>query len=690
VIVATDPYKYFRIEARELLEGLSRGILELEKGLWDKARIGRLLRLAHTLKGASRVVRLAGVAEGAHAIEELLAPYREGQRPVPEQGVSSLLRLLDTIAASVDAIEPAAVDGKAPAGPGPAAEDPLETVRVEVHEMDSLLDGVTEATVQVNALRRDTAEIEAAARLANLLVDALGPSRIGEPDGVDARGALTKARSLAEELERSLETVQRSVSVAVAQASSELLQVRDVANRLRLVPVASVFGPLERAARDAAQSLQKKVSFHATGGETRLDAHVIRVLRDALVQLVRNAVAHGIEAAADRAAAGKAPEGRVEIEVERRGERVAFRCRDDGMGIDVVALRRAAVSRGRLSASQANALDLDGIFGLILKGGLTTTRTVTEVSGRGIGLDVVRETAARLKGDVTVKSDRGRGTTIEICVPVSLLSLSVLVVDAGGSAASVPLDSVRRTLRLADSDIARSPAGDSIVHDGKVIPFVQLGTALRRPGTRTRGQKFSTAVVVESGTSLAAVAVDRLIGTANVVVRPIPPEADVDPIVSGASLDAEGNPQLVLHPGGIVAAALALSAEGPNAEAVSLRPILVIDDSLTTRMLEQSILESAGYEVTLAASAEEGLVRASERAYGLFIVDVEMPGMNGFEFVGRTRADPELKETPAILVTSRSSDEDRRRGREAGARAYIVKGEFDQGDLLRAIRALLG
>ena len=688
--MATDPYKYFRIEARELLEGLSRGILELEKGLWDKARIGRLLRLAHTLKGASRVVRLAGVAEGAHAIEELLAPYREGQRPVPEQGVSSLLRLLDTIAASVDAIEPAAVDGKAPAGPGPAAEDPLETVRVEVHEMDSLLDGVTEATVQVNALRRDTAEIEAAARLANLLVDALGPSRIGEPDGVDARGALTKARSLAEELERSLETVQRSVSVAVAQASSELLQVRDVANRLRLVPVASVFGPLERAARDAAQSLQKKVSFHATGGETRLDAHVIRVLRDALVQLVRNAVAHGIEAAADRAAAGKAPEGRVEIEVERRGERVAFRCRDDGMGIDVVALRRAAVSRGRLSASQANALDLDGIFGLILKGGLTTTRTVTEVSGRGIGLDVVRETAARLKGDVTVKSDRGRGTTIEICVPVSLLSLSVLVVDAGGSAASVPLDSVRRTLRLADSDIARSPAGDSIVHDGKVIPFVQLGTALRRPGTRTRGQKFSTAVVVESGTSLAAVAVDRLIGTANVVVRPIPPEADVDPIVSGASLDAEGNPQLVLHPGGIVAAALALSAEGPNAEAVSLRPILVIDDSLTTRMLEQSILESAGYEVTLAASAEEGLVRASERAYGLFIVDVEMPGMNGFEFVGRTRADPELKETPAILVTSRSSDEDRRRGREAGARAYIVKGEFDQGDLLRAIRALLG
>jgi two-component system chemotaxis sensor kinase CheA len=693
VSVATDPYKYFRIEARELLEGLSRGILELEKGLWDKERIARLLRLAHTLKGASRVVRLAGVAEGAHAIEELLAPYREGQRPVPEEEVSSLLQLLDTIATRVRAIEAPLAGAKTQAAPGPAKpakDEPLETVLVEVHEMDTLLDGVTEATVQVNVLRRDIVAIEGAARLANLLVDALGPRRVGGPDGVAARGALAKARSLAEELERSLEGVQRSSSVAVAQAGSELLQVRDAATRLRLVPVASLFGPLERAARDAAQSLQKKVVFRASGGETRLDAHVIRVLRDALVQLVRNAVAHGIEAAPERAATGKAPEGRVEIDVQRRGERVAFRCTDDGLGMDVVALRRAAVSSGHLSAPQANALDLDGLFGLILKGGLTTTRTVTEVSGRGIGLDVVREAATRLKGEVTVKSDPGRGTTIEICVPVSLLSLSVLVVDAGGTAASVPLDSVRRTLRLADSDIARSAEGDSIVHEGKVIPFVPLGMALRQQGAQTRRQKFATAVVVQSGTSLAAVAVDRLIGTANVVVRPIPPEADVDPIVSGASLDAEGNPQLVLHPEGIVAAAHARGAERPKAEATPLPPVLVVDDSLTTRMLEQSILESAGYEVSLAASAEEALVKAGERAYGLFIVDVEMPGMNGFEFVARTRADPALKQTPAILVTSRSSDEDRRRGREAGARAYIVKGEFDQGDLLRAIRELLG
>jgi two-component system chemotaxis sensor kinase CheA len=687
--VATDPYKYFRIEARELLEGLSRGVLELEKGMWDKERIGRLLRLAHTLKGASRVVRLVGVAEGAHAVEEVLAPYREGLRPVPEEDVSSLLRLLDTIGTHVSAIEPSAVDRKALPAPGTPADEPLETVRVEVHEMDNLLDGVTEATVHVNALRRDTGALERAVRLANLLVDSLG-REAGESDGAEARGALPRARSLAEELERTLETVQRSVSVTVAHASSELMQVRDAANRLRLVPVASVFGPLERAARDAAQSLQKKVAFHAAGGETRLDANLIVVLRDALVQLVRNAVAHGIEATSERTAAGKAPEGRVDMEVERRGERVAFRCRDDGRGVDVVALRRAAASAGRLTPSQADALDLDGIFSLILKGGVTTTRTVTEVSGRGIGLDVVREAAVRLKGEVTVQSDAGRGTTIEICVPVSLLSLSVLVVDAAGTRASVPLDSVRRTLRLADSDIARSAEGDSILHDGKVIPFVPLGSALRRPGAQTRGQKLSTAVVVQSGTALAAVAVDRLIGTANVIVRPIPPEADVDLIVSGASLDAEGNPQLVLHPAGIVAAARGRTGEHAKAEAVALRPILVVDDSLTTRMLEQSILESAGYEVALAASAEEALGKAAEQAYGLFIVDVEMPGMNGFEFVARTRADPILKATPAVLVTSRSSDEDRRRGREAGARAYIVKGEFDQGELLRAIRELLG
>jgi two-component system chemotaxis sensor kinase CheA len=688
--VATDPYKYFRVEARELLEGLGRGVLELEKA-WDKDLVSKLLRFAHTLKGAARVVKLADVAERAHAFEEALAPHRQRSGPIPGDHVGALLRLVDAIGERVRAIETGG-EG-APAGAAARMQpldEPLETVRIEVREMDDLLEGVTEATVHVNSLRRGGAAMDRVQRLASLLVDQLSVRRMGEPSAPGPVGSSAKVLSLAEELKRSLDVVERDVSVGVAQVSSELAQVRDAANRLRLIPASSLFVPLERTARDAALSLEKTVSFHASGGDTRLDAHVLLELRGALVQLVRNAVAHGIESREERGLAGKPVAGRVEIAVERRGDKVALHCKDDGRGIDVEALRRAAASRGLLSASDARTLGLQAVFKLILRGGLTTTRTATEVSGRGIGLDVVREAAARLKGEVSVRSEPGRGTDIELCVPVSLFSLTVLQFEVGGSAASVPFDSVCRTIRVPDAEIARSADGDSVLYEGQVIPFLSLAGALRRPTLAGGAARFHSAVVVRSGPALAAVGVDRLLGTADVVVRSLPPEVDAETIVSGASLDAEGNPQLVLDPGGILIAARARRSERVDMKVATRQPVLVVDDSLTTRMLEQSILESAGYEVQLAASAEEGLMKAAETSYSLFIVDVEMPGMDGFEFVAQTRADPVLRSIPAVLLTSRESDEDKRRGRAAGASAYIVKGEFDQGALLQTIRGLIG
>jgi two-component system chemotaxis sensor kinase CheA len=681
-----DPYRYFRIEAQELLEGLGTCVLGLEKAPSDKDLIGRLLRLAHTLKGASRVVKLAAIAEQAHAIEDVLAPFREGKDAVPQEELNRLLRLVDGIGARITSIDPAAEPEKA-ALARRVPEEASETVRVEIDEVDRLLESVTEATVLVNALGRQSASLEHAQRLAERIVDQLGPRRSGELGAATTRES--RVSSLSEELGASLERIRRDVAIGFEQVSSELRQVHDAANRLRLLPASSVFPSLERAARDAAQSLGKKIVFEASGGEVRLDAHVLAALRDALIHVVRNAVAHGIETEPERAAVGKPIAGRVALSVERRGHRIAVICQDDGRGVDVEAVRRVAASRGLLSAA-APLLDMQEVVRLLLQGGLTTASTVTEVSGRGVGLDVVRETAARLKGEANLRSAPGLGVTLEICVPVSLSSLQALVVDAAGVAASVPLHAVRRTLRLADSDIARSADSDTIVYDGNVIPFVPLAKALRRPMTSDRGRRHWSAVVVEAGTALAAVGVDRLVGTSNVVVRPLPPEAEVDVVVAGAALDAEGHPQLVLDPEGLVAAAHLGRGALAEPDSPPRWPVLVIDDSLTTRMLEQSILESAGYDVELATSAEEGLGKAKNKRYGLFVVDVEMPGMDGFDFVARTRADPVLRETPAILVTSRGSGEDRRRGRDAGASGYIVKGEFDQGHLLQTIRDLIG
>jgi two-component system chemotaxis sensor kinase CheA len=666
---------------------MAQGILRIEKDTPAPEVVGRLLRLAHTLKGAARVVRQPGIADLAHTVEGVLTAHREGGEPLSKEQGSELLGLVDEIASRLSALEPAS--GIAVAGPArPPAEEPPETLRVEIGEMDSLLRTVTEAGVRLGAVRKGLGAAGRLRDLAGLLVDLL-VARPGE-NGAGTSVGIVRARSLAEELRSSLDRFQRSLAVELDRVDRELVEIRDVAHRFRLIPAQTVFPSLERSVRDAAQTLGKRVVFEASGGEVRLDANVLASLRDALMHVVRNAVAHGVETEAERVALGKPPAGQVRLEVVRRGGRVAVVCSDDGRGIDVEAVRRAAVDRGIVPATEANSLPADRIVALLGAGGLTTSNAVTELSGRGIGLDVVRATASRLKGEMSIRSEAGRGATVEVLVPISIASLQGVVVEAAGELVAIPLDAVRQTLRVRDSEIVRSAESDSILHQGNLIPFLPLDGLLGRPGPAGRNRGVWPAVVVQAGLRSVAVGVDRLLGTSNIVMRALPGVVEAHPVVLGASLDAEGNPQLVLDAGGLVEAAERGRGVTTGEAQPRRAPVLVIDDSLTTRVLEQSILESAGYEVDLAVSAEDALAKAHDRRYGLFIVDVEMPGMNGFEFVAQSRSDAALRDTPAILVTSRNGVEDRRRGEQAGARAYFVKGEFDQGQLLETIRTLIG
>jgi two-component system, chemotaxis family, sensor kinase CheA len=726
-----DPYKYFRIEARELLDGMSRAVLELERGSGDSIAepVARILRMAHTLKGASRIVKQPGIADFAHEIEDIFAPYREKSGRVAAEHTNRALQILDGVGVKLAALDappiatadppPAPVaqtlsnargqtrtesPPEAPTMPAEtgrpkraaaavARDDAFETVRVELGEVDELLNGVAETSVQLTALRHEIENLERARRLANSLAETFARHGKFETEATGYVVSRSRILSVVEELQQRLERVTRSLSGGVQQVSAELDQVRESANFLRLLPPSVIFAPLERAARDAAQSLGKQVRFSAAGGSIRLDAHVLGGLRDALLHIVRNCVAHGIEAAAERRCNGKDECGAIRLTIERRENDVVFACRDDGRGIDVESVRRAAIQRGLLSPSAAADLDLDGAIRMILRGGFTTRESVDEISGRGIGLDAAREAAEKLKGRLEIRSEPGAGTTIEIRVPVSLSALMALEVESANTVAAIPISAVRRTVRIAASDVARSADSKTILFDGEPVPFLPLNRALLASAASAAldsKRPAWSAVIVESAGGRAAIAVDRLRAAANIVVRPLPRSARSSALVSGASLNAEGDPQLVLDPEALVARAKRAHARDVETAPRKRACVLVIDDSLTTRMLEQSILESAGYEVEIATSAEEGLEKARARQYGLFLVDVEMPGMNGFEFVSRTRADARLSKVPAILVTSRNAPEDRRRGEQAGASAYIVKGEFDQNYLLRMTRELVG
>jgi two-component system chemotaxis sensor kinase CheA len=692
-----DPYKYYRIEARELIDGLAKGVLQIERAPATADQSAQLMRIAHTLKGAARVVKQATSAELAHRFEEILEPYRGGGE-VPREHSEAMLRITDTLRAELDALgaETPAVAVVAPViAAAPAAlpraavvEEHFQSVRVDLAEMDSLLAGVSESVVQVSALQRHAEELAANRSTATSIISLLTPEA-GSMRGVPA-SSLARARLLLTDLQGALERQHRQLTSGLDRSETELRQVRDRADALRLVPAGMVFDRLERAARDAAIASNKDIVFETAGADQRLDGHVLSPLADALLHVVRNAADHGIELPAERIAADKPAQGRIELRVERRGNRLLFRCRDDGRGLDVNAIREAAVRSGKLTLAEAAVLDQQSAIDLLMRGGVSTKTAVTEISGRGVGMDVVRAMTDRLKGTVAVRSTFKQGTEVEISVPLSLTALPALVIEAGGLCVALPLDAVRRSLRLAQNEIGRSPEGETLIYDNNVLPLLTLADVLGSGGAQRVSRAALTVVIVESRGRLAGIVVDRLIGRSDIVVRPLPAAAGTLPLVAGAAFDAEGDPQLVIDPEGLIEAARSSRTAKPLAEARRQRHILVVDDSLTTRMLEQSILESAGYRVSLAVSAEDALELSRHARYDLFVVDVEMPGISGFEFVARTRADSVLRETPAVLVSSLSSDADKRRGAEAGASAYIVKGEFDQGGFLRTVRGLVG
>ena len=672
-----DRYKYFRIEAREILDGLAQGVIDLEKGV-SAPLVDRLLRLAHTLKGAARVVGQDEIAEHSHALEDLLMPCRaEGH--ASEERVAELLRALDGIEACLAALSPAPAAPTPPVAPSEPAviptpviapmpgEESLETARVELADLEGLLQSVTEARVHLEGISDHAETLSQLLRATRLLTDSL--------DG--------RTRALGERPCEELGALQRRMGRSLSLARQEFDEIRERASALRLLPATMLTSRLDRAVRDAAQTLGKHVRFEAFGGETRLDGHLLLSFRDALVHVVRNAVDHGIESPAEREAARKPAQGRVQLRIERQGTHVLLVCEDDGRGIDPAVVREAALRRGLVVPD-----DPDALLQTVLLPGFSTAPQVTAISGRGVGLDVLSETLRRFKGELTLRNVQGQGLQLTIRVPMHLSAIEGLAVEASGQIAHLPFGAVRRTVRVAEAEIRRGGSGVGLIFDGKLLPFCPLAELLGMPPAKD--PSAWTVVIVETHGRWAAVGVDRLLGTQELLIRPLPEAIPAQPLLEGVVFDPEGIPQPVLDPGGLIDG-VELHARAPvRAESPRRKPILIIDDSLTTRMLEQSILESAGYEVDLAVSAEEGLLKAAEREYGLFVVDVEMPGMNGFAFVEFTQSDARLQAVPSILMTSLSSPEDRQRGAEVGAKAYMVKGEFDQAYFLQAIHGLMG
>lgn len=673
-----DPYRYFRVEAHDLIAGLVEGVMRLERERAGQD-LERLLRMAHTLKGAARVVRQAAIGDLAHKLEDLLGAHREDRAPLAPGDASAMLALLDHAQALLARLDGAPTEVAPTASPpqptatvapepGPAPEQGAWS-RVETAGLADVVRSVAEATLASGRLSRRL-ETTPVARLARHLEAGLSAA----DDGVSA---------LAKALIAEVDNLLRTATSEASGLAGKLASLEGAARELVLMPAQLVFAPLERAVRDAATTMGREVTFEARGGEIKVESKVMAAAREALLHVVRNAIAHGIEPPMARLAAGKPAAGRVTVSVTRRSGRVRFEVRDDGRGLDLPAIARTAVARGLLSPDAASSLDAAGAAELLLARAFSTRGHTDQLAGRGLGLDAARE-AARSVGGSLAMTPGAPGLIVTLDLPVSRSAFSCLVVEAAGQKVAVPMDAVVRALPVQHDSLVRGAGRLELYIDGTALPFAPLSHLLGAPG---RGDgAFS--LLIEAERTRACLGVERLLGQRTVLGLTLPDWLALDPLVAGAWLDEQGVTRLVLDPGALIAASAntTLAPTTPRAREV----VLVVDDSLTTRMLEKSILEAAGYEVDLAVSAEDGLVKARQRRYDAFVVDVEMPGMDGYGFTRTIGQDPRLKDTPVILVTSRGSAEDRRRGVEAGARAHIAKGEFDQRRLLETMRSLMG
>jgi two-component system chemotaxis sensor kinase CheA len=472
-----------------------------------------------------------------------------------------------------------------------------------------------------------------------------------------------------------------------------LNELQELALRARMVPVMTLAPRLRRAVRDLARETGKQVRFETRGEDAEIDRGVLDRLADPLLHLVRNAVDHGIEPPEERRALGKPLEGTVRLHAMQLGSEVVIAVSDDGRGIDVTRVR-AAASR---SDSAAMEMDDESALYLIFRSGLSTATRVTGVSGRGVGLDAVRASLNAVRGRIEVRSDPGIGTEFRIAVPITMATLRCLVVNSAGQAYAIPLHSVRAVLRTEAASAATVGGRAMTMFDGRPVPISSLASVLG-----TGNGSDGPAVVISGLTRSHALRVDQLVDQRDVVVKGLGELIPRLPAVAGAGVEPDGSILLVLEAAGLIerarraegvvhihprqGAGLAPEATPPRDAAT----VLVVDDALTVRELQRSIFEHAGYRVQVAANGEEALARMAEERPDLVLTDVEMPTMDGFTLTERIRAHPDLASVPVIILTSRGSDESRRRGLEAGADGYIVKSGFDQTALLSAVERLLG
>ena len=679
----------FAQEAEQRLGELASQLLDLERVGNDAELVASIFREAHTLKGAAAVVGLETFSGVAHVMEDLLEQLRSGDRMATPALVDGLLAAVDGLAAML----PRAIRG----------EDDQATADAITHALRVLAEGdsavAPEATEVTADGERSVERVDATPEVAPHAGAPIGPAaRPSDSEAVrvplsrlddlirlvgeSAAAHLRVGRMIGQRLEVDPSTIDE-----VRDLSRLLNELQERAMRARMVPVATITDVLHRAVRDVARVTGKDVRWEVRGEDTELDRGVLQQLSDPLLHLVRNAVDHGIEPAEVRSEAGKPQQATVRFHAMQLGSEVILTVTDDGGGIDIQRVRDEAVRAG----DDTSTLSDEDLAYLVFRSGISTADFVTDISGRGVGLDVVRANVEGVRGRVEIHTESGVGTEFRIVVPITLAVLPCLLVEAGGQRHALPMHSI--VLAQPSGEESRAEGHPVVWFGSQAVPLANLAATLGLVP-----DEKGPSILVAGVTRQYAFRVGALLGQRDVVVKGLSrllPRLDV---IAGASVEPDGSIVLVLDVAGLIDRARqsrkrleGLAVDKPAEPSTLTRArVLVVDDALTVRELQRSILERGGYEVLSASDGAEAMAILAESPVDLVLTDVEMPRMDGFALTEAIRADPARGNVPVLILTSRSSEVDRQRGMEAGADGYIVKSAFNEAALLSAVERLLG
>ena len=761
-----SPFQYdstmhdlFRFEAETHAATLEKGLVALAPDEATGAKLEPLMRAAHSIKGAARIVGLTAAVELAHVMEDLLVAAQKGTFTLGREAVDLLLRATDLckamsktaatdlngwitahtaeIQAARDALtacrtgaltvpsapaapaaplsipstqstsstpvlpapKPAESTPPAPAKPAAATTAAEATVPVTADNLSRLLGLSGECLVEARRLPQFGGEMRGLKQQLTEIQQLLAIASGTGADTAERRDdALRQARDISSQARnRLIHNLEQYDQYAMRwETLATRLYRETVATRMR--PFGDGVSWAYRLIHDLGRKLDKKIRLAVAGEATRVDRDILARLEAPLTHILNNACDHGIETPAERGTAGKPEAGRITITAAHTAGLLSITIADDGRGIDAEALRRKVVAEGKASPEVAALLSESELLEFLFLPGFSTARAVTDLSGRGVGLDVVMNMVREVGGTIRLQSTLGRGSTLQLLLPLTLSVIRVLFVEIAGEPYAIPLTRVDRIRMLDPGDIERVQDRQYCRGDGANIGLAGAWEPLHLPAPVPPEDGILPVVVISDRLTQYGLVVERVLGEQSVVVRPLDRRLGRIPDISAAAVLDDGTPALILDIDDLVrsidnlfnVSRVPRLATAAAAGLARKKRILVVDDSITVREVERQMLENQGYEVVTAVDGMDGWNAAREGAFDLIISDVDMPRLNGIDLVRQLRQEPALRELPVIIISYKDREEDRTQGLEAGANAYLTKGSFYDESFLSMVAELLG